>query len=801
MNRIFRHWPPLVRAYRQNLTGLEPDKSTRRYIKWGSIGLIAIFSVAWFIYYLPYFQHQANIGLFAYTSDFVRPFFDGSTAPMVSEFLWRFVAQFYLNVPLTIAVVTLMVIGFCITSRRTAGPYMPLLLPLFFLLFVSPDPFYASSAVSLWLNMGALSLYFVMSRYSARHPRAWGPMILMHLYAGILAAVLYYATGHWALLFCISVVVVHLLAVPMTLGDKEPGLGRIVGWNLLISTVVNLAVSFLLWNVVDFAPYHFPWYVWVALGVFILGCIPGLVLQAYNNRKVFIFEWKKRKGREQEAQLTLVPHYHIPISLITLVIGAVLVFVLPRNPLERSWVKVQNYVTEGDYTRSLKQCERYFEKFAEPSEKQMADEEFQRRRHSLASYYKLSLLMKGRLDNDFLALAYQYPEMAWMYPAPLPFVGAFDYSYIKVYQELGLAAPAVPQVLSCIELFGLQNRFVEPLLWAQKASGQYRLMLTSLYYARKSFYSRELYFDQRDDIEFLASEYQKAERERLANGTESEKLSTLNDILAQHGALDSSLMAEMAQADSLAMLAVDSIAAARSTNFARAALANDGSRPVPLSDSTLQPAGGFIDQWVKAGFEQRVFGGNLHFGRSQGTVNGQASVNGQRHGNISIERYVNGSLRPRYEKLTASTHLRLPQNRAILDYYSLMILMEKKLELMPYLLQIYNDMGVKVLPRYLQEAWCLYLGYPSRIDREQLLSKQYYDFHINSETVNVIDDVYRAYADLRSSLAAGSSAPVGLAGSSGPGDSQGTSSVEQQFQELTRRYSSTYVYHFLFGKQ
>lgn len=728
MNRIFRHWPPLVRAYRQNLTGMEPDRSTRRYVKWGSIGLIFLFSIAWFFYYLPYFQHQSNIGLFAYTGDFVRPFFDGTTAPMVSEFLWRFVSQFYLNVPLTIVVVTLMVIGFCVTSRRTAGPYMPLLLPLFFLLFVSPNPQYASSAISLWLNMGALSLYFVMTRYSARHPRAWGPVILMHIYAGVLASVLYYATGHWALFFCISVVVVHLLGVPMALGDKEHGLGKITGWNLLISAVVNTTVSLLLWDVVGFVKYGFPWYVWVAMGLFILGCIPGLVLQAYNNRKVFIFEWKKRKGREQEAELTLVSHYHMPISLISLVIGALLVFVLARNPLERTWVKVQNYVTAGDYTQSLHLCQRYFGKYPQPTEKQLADEDFQRRRYSLASYYKLSLLKKDRLDNEFLSLGTVLPEMKEMYPGPLPHVGRFDYSYVRLYEELGLATPAVPQILSCIEWFGLQNRFVEPLLWSQVSSGQYELMLTSLYYARKSFYSRELYLDRKDDVEFLASEYAKARQERDANGEISEKYSHLRDILIEDGKEVDSILSV---GDTLSGMVVDSAVSGQGRNFARAALANDGSRPDRQLSSGAEfdfmAGNDFIDEWVRKEFEKRVFGGTLVFTPGSDL--------------IKVEIEAGAGMKPFYERLNASSCLRLPQNRAILDYYSLLILLDKKLSLMPYLMQLYNDMGVKVLPRYLQEAWCLYLGYPVEMKRSDLLSRQYYDFHINVETVDKIDQV------------------------------------------------------------
>ena len=135
---IFKHWPPLVRAYRQNASGMEVSPSQKRYLKWGSLIPVILFSIGWFIYYLPYFKHQADIGFFAYTGNFVSPFFDGTSAPQLSEFLWRFVSQFYFNTPLIIAVVAFLVIGFCITSWKTAGPYTPFLLLLFFLLRPAP---------------------------------------------------------------------------------------------------------------------------------------------------------------------------------------------------------------------------------------------------------------------------------------------------------------------------------------------------------------------------------------------------------------------------------------------------------------------------------------------------------------------------------------------------------------------------------------------------------------------------------------------------------------------------------------
>lgn len=780
---IFKHWPPFVRAYRQNLSGMDLDASQRRYLKWGTIILISLFTVAWFWYSIPYFRYQSDISLFTYTGDFVRPFFDGNHAPLVSEFLWRFVSQFYLNIPLTALVVGLMVIGFCVTSRRMAGPYMPFLLPLFFLLFTSPEPRYASVAISLWLNMWALSLYFGFTRHAAHHPRSWAPLIMMHLYAMILGSVLYYATGRWALVFCSAVVLVHLFGIPMSLSDKEHGLGRIRMWNFIVSLLLNFIVSFLFWDFVDYYGYSFPWYVWAALIIYVLACLPGIVLQAYNNRKVFIYEWKKRKGLLQDGKPALAPSYHILLTLIAIGLGCVMIFVLARNPLQRTLIKTQNAVVQGDYTQSLKLCKSYFDKVPLPSGKRQMDKEYMENRNLLASYFKLSLLMKGKLDNLFLEYA-SLPEMAEMFPVPQPNVGVYDYSYIKIYEELGLAEPAVPQILSNMELYGLQNRFMKPLLWAQKTSGRYELMETTLYYARKTLYSRALYLEQKDDIDFLVQEYRRAEKEQRENGfykAQAEQMENSERPMPENvpgksgeDSLNASDTKELhaSLADSSTLKNENEQKADSSRNFARAAMQSDGNRTIVLSDSSLQPgssATGFIDYWVKYSFEQQVFGGTLLFGAKPGS--------------IRVERFMPGDSKPYYETLRPSNCIRLPRNRALLDYYSLIVLLEKRIELMPYLMQLYHDMGIKVLPGYLQEAWCLYSGYPHSISATQLLSDKYYDFHINTETLSIIDRTYRAYEDWRN----GGAKPKAAAGAE-----------EASLTEEVRKMTGSYTYHYLF---
>ncbi len=494
---IFKHWPPLVRAYRQNAAGMEPSPAQRNYLKWGTIGIVAIMTLVWFIFSLPYFQCQANINFFTYSNHFVRQFFDNTTGLHVSEFLWRFLVQFYLNVPLIAAVVAFMVIGFCVTSWKTAGPYTPFLLPLFFLTFPSPDPTYASIAVSLWLIMFFLGLYFIIFRFAAKRRGSWGSLLLMHLFAAVVSVTLYHATGHWALMFSIAVVCVHLIGVPMTFSSPERRLLKIRLWDLGISVAIALFAGLFFWRASSYPGFQAKWYVYVALIVFCLACLPGIVLQAYNNQKTYLYETARKKGKIQDGKPALAPPFHILLTLAATGLTCVILFVFAHNATGQAAIKAENAIAKGDYAGCLKVCDKYFRKSGvlkkHPSQATMKN------RYRLASCLRLGLLMEGELDNRFLDYSHLH-EMGLMYPAPLPFLGAYDYSYVKAYENLGLFAPAVPQIRSNIELFGEQNRFLEPLIRASAATGQYRLLQTTFYYARKSLYGRKFYLAYRDTV-------------------------------------------------------------------------------------------------------------------------------------------------------------------------------------------------------------------------------------------------------------------------------------------------------------
>lgn len=653
---IFKHWPPLVRAYRQNAAGMELSRTQKNYLKWGTILIVAITSTIWCILSLPYFQHQADVNFFTYSNGFIRQFFDNTNSLRISEFIWRFVAQFYLNVPLILLVVAFMVTGFCITSWKTAGPYTPFLLPIFFLTFPSSNPAHASIAISLWLIMLSLSLYFILARMAAKHRGAVGLLILMHLLAAILSVALYYATGHWALMFSITVVCIHLIGVPMAFSAKEKRLLNIRMADLAVSSVIAVCAGLFFWKVSSFPGFNASWYLYVALIVFFLACVPGIVLQVYNNQKTYLYETARKHGKIQDGKPALASPYHPLLALVATGLTCFLVFICGNSASLHTIAKVENAVTKGDYAKSLKICDRYFQKYG--ILKQHPRESTLRRRYRIASYLRLSLLMEGELNNRFLDYS-DLHEMNLMYPAPLPFIGAYDYSYIKTYENLELFGPAIPQILSNIELFGIQNRFVEPLIHAQVGASQIRLLQTVFYYARKSLYCNKFYKEYKDTAYTI-------DKQGL-----------------------------------------------------------DGTRPVALDDPSLHEGGGFIDQWVRNEVEYR---------------------------------------------LRAGDSLLSPP---LLDYYTFLMLMEKRIEKTELLLRLYRMADAKTLPRYLQEFLCIYAGYPLKISKQDLLKREYHGYRPSLNAATNVLNVFESYRHLQQRRGS--------------------------FEETTQRYGSTYTYHYLFN--
>ena len=494
---IFKHWPPLVQAYRQNASGMEVSPSQKRYLRWGSLIPVILFAIGWFLYYLPYFKHQADISFFAYTGNFVQPFFDGTSAPRISEFLWRFVAQFYFNTPLIVAVVAFLMIGFCITSWATAGPYTPFLLLLYCLLFPSANPAQASIAISLWLNMGALSVFFLLFRHAAHHPRAWTPLILFHVYTAIAGGLLYYATGHWALLFCIAVVFSHLAGIPMALADKKQGLWKIRLWNFIVSLLLTAALTVCLWGISADAGFHAPWYTWMALIVFGIACVPGILLQAYNNRKIFLYEWNKRRGIH-DGKPVLAPSHHILMTLVAVGFSCLVMFVFARNPLDRALVKAQNAVVRADYPAVQAACRKF--RIQSGMEKGQLKARYEtpsakRKMMTLDLYSTLALSGQGMLPANLLDSLALVPCGGGSLRDP-----ARDYACMKIYSLANRPSEVCRLILSDAREYGLQNRYMEPFVAACMATGNQELLQEILYYAKKSLYSKALYREYKDSV-------------------------------------------------------------------------------------------------------------------------------------------------------------------------------------------------------------------------------------------------------------------------------------------------------------
>lgn len=151
----------------------------------------------------------------------------------------------------------------------------------------------------------------------------------------------------------------------------------------------------------------------------------------------------------------------------------------------------------------------------------------------------------------------------------------------------------------------------------------------------------------------------------------------------------------------------------------------DGARPVPLASPELTKGASSLDGWV------RIYGARC------------------------------------------MSDTGVSANRNLLDYYALLMLLDKNLEALPALVKAYAACRVPVLPVYVQEALCV-----QAIERgenpQEILQHDFDGYHIHIDHFERVDAVYRA----RFMLQRG----------------QGS------FADLTRQYATTYTYHYLFGK-
>lgn len=114
-----------------------------------------------------------------------------------------------------------------------------------------------------------------------------------------------------------------------------------------------------------------------------------------------------------------------------------------------------------------------------------------------------------------------------------------------------------------------------------------------------------------------------------------------------------------------------------------------------------------------------------------------------------------------------------PIERNLLDYYTLLLLLDKDLGALPAVVRAYASIGAPVLPVYVQEALCIWCM--ERGENPQAILRHDFDgYHINIDNFERVDAVYRARFMVQNG--------------------------RESFAEITRKYATTYTYHYLFGK-
>ncbi|MDE5762170.1 MAG: hypothetical protein K2H68_01485, partial [Bacteroidales bacterium] len=557
----------------------------KNYIAWGAAVAFAAFCL---LYALPALEHQGHITFFCYLPEFVRPFFDGlfshtqasvsqgivatngilsnaelwagtspnALQPRIAEFLWRFVSQFYLNKPLALLAAMGVTTLFLLSCRTISRVYTLLLLPLFLYFFTQPEPLHAAVAIALLVDMAALSVAARLLRTKI-HPLAFSCILF------VITILCFVIGGKWALLFVAGFVLI-LVAT-----------GRVNTKTFVGGLIALLLATLPAWNVAYTPAFAYPPYVWAMVALFIIGMGLG------------VFD-------RHEARLFM------PFLGLALAMGVI----LHQTPLERTLLKAQNAIAQGNYARSLQLCERYYEKY-HPAQDELKEENTAALRFTLAACLKLSLLQKGELCSRFLDYS-NYYEMNLMYPADLPFRYTCAWPYIKTYDALRLYAPQVPFIFAYTEKVGYQNRLMLPMLAAECGTQQIRLAKITERYVRRTL----------------------------------------------HG--------KMPDCSS------DSV---------------DGARPVPVSSPELVRGGTTLDEWV------RIYG---------------------------ARRMEEGAV----------------LERGLLDYYTLLLLLDKDLGAMPAVVKAYAACGAPSLPVYVQEAlciWCMEQGE----NPQTILRRDFDGFHIN----------------------------------------------------------------------
>lgn len=82
----------------------------------------------------------------------------------------------------------------------------------------------------------------------------------------------------------------------------------------------------------------------------------------------------------------------------------------------------------------------------------------------------------------------------------------------------------------------------------------------------------------------------------------------------------------------------------------------------------------------------------------------------------------------------------------LLEYYTLLCLLEKRLDRVDFLAEQGARLGCKTLPAYMQEAVCFMRNYPSSLPRKQMLETPYMGYYLSLNVLEEVEEVYRAWA-------------------------------------------------------
>lgn len=101
----------------------------------------------------------------------------------------------------------------------------------------------------------------------------------------------------------------------------------------------------------------------------------------------------------------------------------------------------------------------------------------------------------------------------------------------------------------------------------------------------------------------------------------------------------------------------------------------------------------------------------------------------------------------------AAFQLSASQARCLLDYYTLMQLLHKRLDLLPAITEAYREQGAERLPAYVQEAWLFELNYLNGgISKEELLQWRTGDLRIEPDVIDRFERWFYAFTALRNGM-------------------------------------------------